>query len=124
MIPRMIHDNPPDNATPCGTNATLSSPISPDGTPEIGRRYTIPARQGRAVRLAKGQSIRIVNTHGTQVCDTWAFNARTAPSICPGRTRAPGSTAPSRFRATRSSPIAAGRSSPSSRTPRPACTTR
>ena len=71
----MIYDNPPDNATPCGTNPTLSSPISPDGTPEIGRRYTIPARQGRAMRLAKGQSIRIINTHGTQVCDTWAFSA-------------------------------------------------
>lgn len=65
-----------DNATPCGTNATLSSPISPDGTPEFGKRYTIPARQGRAVRLSKGQTIRIINTHGTQVCDTWAFNAR------------------------------------------------
>ena len=75
MIPRMIHDNPPDNATPCGTNPTLSSPIAPDGTPEIGRRYTVPARQGRALRLAKGQSIRIINTHGTQVCDTWAFSA-------------------------------------------------
>jgi uncharacterized protein len=75
MIARMIYENPADNATPCGTNPTLSSPIAPDGTPEIGRRYTIPARQGRAVRLARGQSIRIINTHGTQVCDTWAFNA-------------------------------------------------
>lgn len=36
---------------------------------------TIPARQGKAARLARGQSIRIVNTHGTQVVDTWAFNA-------------------------------------------------
>ena len=36
---------------------------------------TIPARRGRAVRLAKGQSIRIVNTHGQQVVDTWCFNA-------------------------------------------------
>lgn len=36
---------------------------------------TVPARRGRAVRLKKGQAIRIVNTHGTQVCDTWAFNA-------------------------------------------------
>jgi uncharacterized protein len=35
----------------------------------------IPARRGRAVRLAKGQSIRIINTHGAQVVDTWAFNA-------------------------------------------------
>ncbi len=36
---------------------------------------TIPARQGRAARLAKGRRIRIVNTHGEQVVDTWAFNA-------------------------------------------------
>ncbi|TNC52999.1 urea carboxylase-associated family protein [Rubellimicrobium rubrum] len=35
----------------------------------------IPARQGRAVRLQAGQAIRIVNTHGTQVVDTWCFNA-------------------------------------------------
>ena len=35
----------------------------------------VPARRGRAVRLAKGQAIRIVNVHGTQVVDTWAFNA-------------------------------------------------
>ena len=36
---------------------------------------TVPARRGRAVRLRAGQAIRIVNTHGTQVVDTWAFNA-------------------------------------------------
>lgn len=36
---------------------------------------TIPARRGRAVRLSAGESIQIVNTHGSQVVDTWAFNA-------------------------------------------------
>lgn len=41
----------------------------------MGALQTVPARRGRAVRLRKGQAIRIVNTHGTQVCDTWAFNA-------------------------------------------------
>ena len=35
----------------------------------------VPARKGRAVALKAGQSIRIVNTHGHQVVDTWAFNA-------------------------------------------------
>jgi len=35
----------------------------------------IPARRGRAVRLNKGQSIKIINTHGQQIVDTWAFNA-------------------------------------------------
>jgi uncharacterized protein YcgI (DUF1989 family) len=36
---------------------------------------TIPARKGVAVRLAKGESIEVINTHGSQVIDTWAFNA-------------------------------------------------
>lgn len=35
----------------------------------------IPACRGKAVRLGAGARIRIVNTHGTQVLDTWAFNA-------------------------------------------------
>jgi len=33
----------------------------------------IPARRGVAVRLKQGQSIRIINTYGNQVVDTWAF---------------------------------------------------
>lgn len=35
---------------------------------------TIPARSGRAVRVPRGRRIRIINTHGEQVVDTWAFN--------------------------------------------------
>lgn len=35
----------------------------------------IPARRGKAARLERGKSIRLINTHGTQVVDTWAFNA-------------------------------------------------
>src|SRR5437588_11047092 len=34
----------------------------------------IPARQGKALRLRRGQRVRVVNTHGQQVVDTWAFN--------------------------------------------------
>lgn len=34
---------------------------------------TIPARRGKAVTLDQGQSVRVVNTHGQQVVDTWAF---------------------------------------------------
>jgi uncharacterized protein len=37
--------------------------------------HTIPARRGRAVRLSRGQSIQIINTHGSQVVDTWCFSA-------------------------------------------------
>jgi uncharacterized protein len=36
---------------------------------------TVPARKGRAARLVKGQAIKIINTSGTQVVDTWAFSA-------------------------------------------------
>ncbi|MFZ3582114.1 DUF1989 domain-containing protein, partial [Loktanella sp. DJP18] len=35
----------------------------------------VPARRGRAVRVAKGKAIQIINTHGKQVVDTWCFNA-------------------------------------------------
>ncbi|SAL33308.1 urea carboxylase-associated protein 1 [Caballeronia cordobensis] len=65
-----------DNGQENGVNATLNEPISPDGTPEIGTTYTVPARCGRAVRVKAGQTIRIANPHGTQVCDTWIFNAQ------------------------------------------------
>ncbi|HEV8438147.1 MAG TPA: urea carboxylase-associated family protein [Methylomirabilota bacterium] len=40
-----------------------------------GDLVTIPARGGKAARARAGQRIRIVNTHGTQVVDAWAFNA-------------------------------------------------
>jgi len=33
----------------------------------------IPPRRGRAVRLKAGQKLKVVNTHGHQVVDTWAF---------------------------------------------------
>ena len=36
---------------------------------------TISARRGKAARVRAGQHVRIVNTHGTQVVDTWAFSA-------------------------------------------------
>ena len=35
----------------------------------------IPARRGKAARLRRGQTVRVVNTHGQQVVDTWAFRA-------------------------------------------------
>ena len=35
----------------------------------------IPARQGKATRVSKGQTVKVVNTRGQQVVDTWAFNA-------------------------------------------------
>lgn len=35
----------------------------------------IPARSGKAARVSQGQSVTVINTHGSQVVDTWAFNA-------------------------------------------------
>ena len=35
--------------------------------------HTIPARRGKAARLKAGQRIKIINTHGEQVVDTFAF---------------------------------------------------
>ncbi|KRB83139.1 aminomethyltransferase [Sphingomonas sp. Root710] len=36
---------------------------------------TIPARRGMAARMKAGQLLRVRNTHGAQIVDTWAFNA-------------------------------------------------
>ena len=35
----------------------------------------IPARKGKAARLRKGQTVKVINTKGQQVVDSWAFNA-------------------------------------------------
>ena len=56
-----------------GTNASLTSAVSPDGKPEIGVRYRIPPRCGVAIKLQAGQQLQVENTHGTQVCDFWAY---------------------------------------------------
>jgi uncharacterized protein len=34
---------------------------------------TIPARHGKALRLRAGQAVKVINTHGTQVVDCWAW---------------------------------------------------
>ena len=56
MIREDIHERPADNGTPLGDNPSATSPIARHGKPEVGKRYTVPAREGRAVRLSKGQS--------------------------------------------------------------------
>jgi uncharacterized protein YcgI (DUF1989 family) len=35
----------------------------------------IPARRGKAARVRRGQIVKVINTKGQQVVDTWAFNA-------------------------------------------------
>ena len=34
---------------------------------------TIPARRGKAALVSAGQKVKVINTHGEQVVDTWAF---------------------------------------------------
>ena len=41
----------------------------------MSQLLTLPARSGTAMRLASGAVLKIVNTHGTQVVDCWAFNS-------------------------------------------------
>jgi len=40
------------------------------------RLITVPARRGKAIRISAGSLVRVINTHGKQVVDTWALNAR------------------------------------------------
>ena len=42
----------------------------------------IPARRGAATHLRKGQKVKIVNTHGSQVVDFWASMLITRESLC------------------------------------------
>ncbi len=37
-------------------------------------RIEIPARRGKAAFVLAGQTVTVINTHGEQVVDTWAFN--------------------------------------------------
>lgn len=45
----------------------------------MSKPQTIPARHGTATYVPKGQTIKIINTSGTQVFDTWAFALHKAP---------------------------------------------
>jgi len=44
-------------------------------TIDAARLNLIPARRGVATRVGLGQTVTILNSHGKQVVDTWAFNA-------------------------------------------------
>ena len=50
----------------------VNEPVKIDAT----RAKLIPARHGVAARLSGGQTVTVLNSHGKQVVDTWAFNAR------------------------------------------------
>jgi uncharacterized protein len=40
----------------------------------MSQPVSIPARRGKAVFVESGRSIKLINTHGYQIVDTWAFN--------------------------------------------------
>lgn len=42
---------------------------------DLSSAHQIPARKGVAARVSAGQVVTIINTHGSQVVDTWAYNA-------------------------------------------------
>ena len=41
----------------------------------ISDAIVVPARQGKAIRLSRARHVKLINTFGEQVVDTWAFNA-------------------------------------------------
>jgi uncharacterized protein YcgI (DUF1989 family) len=51
------------------------------------RLETLPARYGRAVAVTAGQTLEVINTHGTQVVDTWAFAQEPAEFMSMAHTR-------------------------------------
>ncbi|WP_137388700.1 DUF1989 domain-containing protein [Rhodoligotrophos defluvii] len=40
---------------------------------QLIERLTLPAGYGKALRLREGQQLKLINIHGTQAVDTWAF---------------------------------------------------
>lgn len=69
----MTDTAPYDPSLPNGSNGTADTPISRDGRAIPDERYTIPAREGRAVRINAGDRLFILNPKGHQVCDFFAL---------------------------------------------------
>ena len=40
------------------------------------QKYIIPAKHGKAFKVSKGDSLKLINTFGTQVVDCWAINSK------------------------------------------------
>ena len=56
-------------------NRTPYDVIGNAGRPDKGVEYTLPAKQGRAIKLVAGEKLKVTNVYGTQVGDLWAFAA-------------------------------------------------
>lgn len=78
MKPDSFRHSPHCCHAECGSPDTASASVRTsaphDGIPVCGQSYIVPARHGRAIIISEGQTISVTNTHGTQVCDFWAFN--------------------------------------------------
>jgi hypothetical protein len=60
-----------------GMTGSKDEQLPPTAT---GEKQTIQARHGTATFVPKGHTIKIINTYGRQVVDTWAFALHTPPS--------------------------------------------
>ncbi|MCF8069752.1 MAG: urea carboxylase-associated family protein [Desulfobacterales bacterium] len=48
---------------------------------QSSKQFTIEAGKGLALSVKKGQFVRVINTYGTQVVDTWAFSEEDTESL-------------------------------------------
>lgn len=62
-----------DAAKPDGENPSAYQTLAEGGRLNPGTTYTVPPRQGRAMRVKKGELLSVVNRHGSQIGDFWAF---------------------------------------------------
>jgi uncharacterized protein YcgI (DUF1989 family) len=54
------------------STAAVSAPV--EAATELSSPVIIPGGKGMAATMKKGETIKIVNIHGTQVVDFWAFS--------------------------------------------------
>lgn len=66
-------NTPFDAARPDGENPSAHQTLAEDGRLSPNATYTIPARQGRAMRVKKGELLSVINRDGSQIGDFWAF---------------------------------------------------
>jgi len=66
-------DRPFEAARPDGENPSAHETLAEGGRLRPEATYTIPARQGRAIRMAQGEALMVINRDGSQIGDFWAF---------------------------------------------------
>ena len=66
-------NTPFEPARPDGENPSAHHTLAENGRLSPETTYTIPARQGRAMRLKQGELLSVMNRDGNQIGDFWAF---------------------------------------------------